>query len=327
MPVEDEFELKSSSNSFSRKRNAGYRLSRKNNESLIELLENLPSSPNNITIEVLIEFYVTVKGAYLFSPSIKKHPKYNSLYEATKNHLPQLSTRQIKDVFIAILPSKTIMHDRLGEIISEALVNRAQHIPFEQIVFVDFLINKYYNSKNLSKSFNILRMRLQTLFLTKIEDEMEELDSFEDLMKIVSYCQNNSEIIPSKIINLLTTSLLLADDEHFDINDIKTVLIFLANLGKLNERVEKLLRKMIGLWYKSPVTANDVQTLLKVLAAKNSTNKIDKEFFENLEFIRHCVNIVTEQNNKQITFSVQNSFNKMVNFRILFNFFSINIKI
>lgn len=321
MPVEDEYEPEASSKSFSKKRNHNHRLLERYNENLVEHLEKLPSNPKNVTRTELIEFYDTIHGKFLFLPTTKKHPKYNILYEATKYHLPQLSTKQVKSIVIAILPSKSVMYDELGETIIDALLKRAQYLPFDQIVFVDFMLNKYYNGTDLSNSYKILQLRLQTLFLSRVEDELDEIDSLEEAIKLVSYCHNNTEIIPSKIINLLTTTLLLADDDLFDISDITTVLIFLANLGKLNEHVEKLLRKMISLWNQLPVSAKDAQVLLKVLAAKNSKKKIDKLFFESSEFIQHCVNVVIEQNDKSLTFSVQNSLNKMVTFfiGILFN--------
>ncbi|XP_055313030.1 uncharacterized protein LOC129574689 [Sitodiplosis mosellana] len=309
-PIEDEPEDSSEPATFIPEKSVDSKYSRSDkNASLVELFNSLPSDPKNVSLQALVEFYDRIKGNYLITNDMKKHPKFAVFREATEILSPQLNTKELKNVFIAVIPSKPVMFDKLGNIIVDALLKRVSYIPFDQIMFVDFILNKYYNVTELSKNYNILRLTLQTMFLSKVEDELAEMKEFEEIMKIVAYCENNSEIIPSKIVNSLTTSLLLVDEDKFTVMDLTSVVIFLSNLGKLNEHVEKLFHKVIGLWYQSPVTANEVQVLLKVLAAKSHT--IDKEIFKDSEFIRHCIKIVTQQNEKKISFSVQNSFNRI----------------
>lgn len=281
-----------------------------NNKILIELINGLPSNPSEISQEALLDLYQRINGNFLISPSVIKHPKFTVLREATKAHLPQLNTKELKHLFVAVFPSKAVMYDKLGAMIVGALLKRANYLPFDQVMFLDFMVHKYYNPYELSKDYNILRLTLQTMFLSKVEDALEEVKDFNDLMKIVSYCENNAEIIPSKIANSVTTSLLLIDDDKFNVNHIQTIMILLASLGRLNEHVEKLHRRMVSLWYQSTVTAGQVQVLLRVLAAKKGT--IDRDRFKSPEFIRHCVNVVAQQTDKKTSFSVQNSFNTLV---------------
>lgn len=251
-----------------------------------------------------------MKGNYLIRPEDLQHPKFELLREATECLLPEMNTRELKNILIAILPSKAIMHDRLTTQIIEAMLKRVTYLPFDQVLFVDFMIQKYYHRSELSKDYILLQTKLQTMFLSKIEDELDEYTDLEEIMKVVAYCENNHEVIPSKIVNLLTTSLLLMDDKEFSVIDITSVLIFMANLGKLDEHVEKLLRRMFVLWAQSDVTANKVDALLRVLAAKFHT--LDRERFKDPEFIRTCVNSVTHMKDRKVLFSVQNSFNKLV---------------
>lgn len=274
------------------------------------MINGLPSQTDQISQEALLDFYQQINGRFLITQSVINHPKFSVLLEATENHLPQLNTKELKNLFVAIFPSKAVMYDKMGKVIVEALIKRANYLPFDQIMFLDFILHKYYNLSELSKDYNILRLTLQKMFLSKVEDALDEVKDFEDLMKIISYCENNAEIIPPKIANSVTTSLLLIDDDQFKVRHIQTILIMLASLGKLNEHVEKLHRRMVGLWYQSTITVDQVQVLLKVLAAKRDT--IDKDRFKSPEFIRHCVNVVTQQTNKKVSFSVQNSFNRLV---------------
>lgn len=282
-----------------------------NRVSLLKLFDSLPSHSKSIrSKEYLIQFYDKIKGNYLITYDVKKHPKFAVLREATEILSPQFDTKELKNVFTAILPSKPIMDDKLGNIIVDALLKRVSYIPFDQILFVDFLMNKYYNISELSKNYNILRLTLQTMFLSKVEDELVKFKEFEDIMKIVAYCENNTQIIPMKIVNSLTTSLLLVEDEQFTVQGLISILIFASNFSKSNEHVRKLLRKTISLWYESPVTAYQVHALLRVLAFKS--NAIDTEIFKDPEFIRHCVDIVIQHNGKRISFDIQNSFNIIV---------------
>lgn len=281
-----------------------------NVKSVVDLIESLPSNANEMTVESLVAFFDRINGNYLIPFRVTEHPKFAILRDATEILLPQLNTKEVKHMLVAILPSKAIMHDKLSNTIADAMLKRAANIPFEQILFVDFIIRKYYKKFELSKNYNILRLRLQAIFLSKVEDELDEVDDLENLMKIVAYCQNNAEIIPPKLLNRLTTSLLLSEDDEFTVMHISSILMFLANFGKLDEHVEKLLHQMFGLWNKSAATADEVQVLLKVLAAKEDT--IDKEIYKHPEFIRHCVTIVSQQDNSKLLFSVQNSFNKLV---------------
>lgn len=276
------------------------------------MLETLPEQSDSITLEDLFALYDRIKANYVFTYNAIKHPKFRVLRDATETHLPQFNTKQIKSIFTAILSSKPIMTDKLGKMIAEALIKRASYLPFDQILFLDFILHKYYRVSELSKDYNIIRLTLQTMFLSKVEDELDGSKSFEEIMKFVAFCENNAEIVPMKIVNSLTTSLLLFDEEYFNIQEIMSVLLFLSNFGKLNEHAEKLLRKMIDLWHQQPVTARNVMVLFKVLANKCDT--IDKEIFQETEFIRHCINIVIEQDERMYAFSVQNSLNKMVRF-------------
>lgn len=282
----------------------------KNNAILYDLLNALPSNPNDVSVDALIDFYQKVSGNLLITPNVTKYPKFTVLREATRIHLPKLNTKELKHMFVAILPSKQIMHDKLSKMIVDAFLKRVYYMPFDQILFVDFMLHKYFDSSELSKDYNILRLKLQTIFLSKFEDFMNEIDDFEVLMKIVSYCGNNIEIVSSKIANSVTTSLLLNDDDSFSVNHITSILIMLSSLGKLNEYVEKLLQKMFRLWCQTEVTPTQVFALLSVLAANRA--RIDRDRFNNREFIQHCVNVVIKENDKKLSFNVQNKLTNLV---------------
>lgn len=275
----------------------------------MELIEILPSNSKSITKEDLIEFYGKIRLQDSITHKTINHPKFTVLREATVANLSQFNTKELKNLMVAILPSKAVMNDQLGRSIADALIERSTFLPFEQIIFIDFVMRKYYNLSELSSSYNMLRLRLQTLFLMKIEDVLNDNTDFEELMKIVAYCSNNSEIISTKMFNILTTSLLLTDDEKLTVTHIMSCLILLAS-KQLNDHTEKLLNRMILLWRQSNVNATEVQVLLKVLAARKQT--IDLKYFKNEEFIRHCVMVVTQQTDRKLSFSVQNFFNRLV---------------
>lgn len=224
-------ESKSSLASAQKRINLKYRR-HENASSFPDLLESLPSNTNDISVEVLMDFYANMNRSYLIRPKDLQHPQFEVLREATETLLPEMNTREVKNILIAILPSKAIMHDLLTTQIVEAMLKRVTYLPFHQIHFIDFMIRINYKKSELSKDLISLKSTLHTMFLSKIEDELEECTDLDGIMKAVEYCQNNHEIIPSRIVNRLTTLLLLRDDEEFSVQQITNVLILLGNPGK-----------------------------------------------------------------------------------------------
>lgn len=295
------------------KRGSYYKYSRTENDAnMIKLIESLPADPSDITTADVLQFYNSMRGHYIITSAVIKHAKFNFLREITDAHLLQFNTKELQDILIAMLPSKAMMNDKLGRLIIDTLLKRAQHLPFSSILFVDFILHKHYSSEEMNKDCSILRLTLQRLFLSKIEDELNYPSEFEEFMKIVAFCNNNTEVLTSKIANLITTSLLLCDDEKFTVHAIVSCMNMLASCGKLNDHVRKLLVKMIELWIQSEVTANEVRQLLRVLSTQRNT--IDKEQFNDPKFIRHCVNVVTSETDDRFLFSVQNGFNRLVSY-------------
>lgn len=144
---------------------------------------------------------------------------------------------------------------------------------------------------------------------------------FGNTMKIIEHFQRSTRKIPPKIVNSLTTSLLLSDDEKFSAWDITLVLTFIACLGKLNEHVVKLLRKMVDLWVKSEAAPYQVDAFLKVLITKSDT--IDIARFNDPKFIGKCVNVATQQTDRNFSFCLQNHFNRLVSAKE--NLFSVKL--
>lgn len=281
-----------------------------NNGKVIELIEALQANPQDITIADVLNVYDSIRGSYLITPAIVRHPKFDLLREVTEAFLLQFNTKELDNMLVSILPSKTLTNDKLTQMIISAFINRASHLPFDRILFVSFILHKYYKVSELNDDYTNLRVTLQNSFSSKIEDELDDLDDFDVLMKVVSFCINNSESITPKLANLLTTSLLLIDDDKFTLNDIISCFNLLASFGKLNEHVKKLLDKMVDLWCESDVTAANVRNLLRILSSNRNT--IDKEQLKETKFIRHCVNVATSQSNRELLFSVQNEFNRLV---------------
>lgn len=282
-----------------------------NSLKIIGLIEALPTNPQDITMADVLNFYFNIKGSYLITPAVVRHPKFDIIRTATEVFLPQFNTKELENILVTILPCKALANDELSQMIADALIERAHHLPFDRILFISFILHKYYRVSELNESYTSLRLALQRLFLSKIDDELNDLNDLDLLMKIVSFCINNAEVITPKNANLLTTTLLLIDDDDkFTLSDIISCLNLLASLGKLNDHVKKLLDKMADLWCQSDVTAPDVRILLRILSAKQST--IDKQQFKESKLIRHCVNVVTTQSNRKLLFSVQNEFNRLV---------------
>lgn len=282
-------------------------------ENIIELIAALPENPRDITMVDVLNFYDNIKRNYVITHAVVRHPKFNLIRKMTETHLLQFNTKELTNVLIAILPSKALMNDKLSQMIIDVIVQRANHLPFSAILFTDFILHKYYSLSELNKDYSILRLTLQRLFLSKIDDALNDVNDFEELMKMVAFCNNNVEVITPKIANLISTSLLLRDDEKFTVNNIISCLSLLASFGKLNDHVTKLLAKMIELWSESEATAYEVRNLLRILVANKNT--IDKEQFNDLKFIRHCVTVVTSQTvDRELLFSVQNELNRLVSF-------------
>lgn len=291
-----------------------------NNASVLMLLGSLPSNAEFIKVKTLKDFYNGICGKYLITKSVINHPMFDTLREATKILLPKLHSNEVTKIYIALIPSKCVMNDMLSEYVIEALIDKCTLLNFGQILVLDFLIRKYYSKKEFNKSQNILLSKLQTMFLSKIDDALDGLDDLKKIMNILAYCENNAEIIPQKVVNTLTTALLLAEDDEFSVQHLFSIIIFLSNFGKLDEHVAKLLKKAVYLWCQSTVEPHNVINLFKTLAYKNAT--MDSDMFKNTDFIRCCVNIVIQNNDRNQLFTLQNSFNKVVslNFQLFFNF-------
>lgn len=282
-----------------------------NTTKVIELIEALPTNPQHITMADVLNFYDDIRGNYLITSTLITHPKFDLIREATEVFLPQFNTKELANILVTILPCKVLTNDKLSHMIIKALLERANHLPFDRTLFISFILHKYYRISELNEDHTILRLTFQRLFLSKIEDELNDLDDFDVLKKIVAFCNNNVEVITPKIANLITTSLLLIDDDDkFTLSDVISCLNLLASFGKLNEHHKKLLDKMTDLWCQSDVTAPVVRTLLRILSANRNT--IDKEQLKGSKLIRHCVNVVTSQTDRNLLFSVQNEFNRLV---------------
>lgn len=282
-----------------------------NSAKVFELIEALPTSPRDITIADVMNFYDNIRGSCLITPAIVRHPKFDSIREVTEVFLLQFNTKELSNLLVSILPSKVLSNDRLGEMIVNVFLKRINHVPFEQILFISFILHKYYRVSEMNKDYTCLRLTLQRTFLSKVDDELNDLDDFDVLMKIVGFCNNNVEVITPKNANLIATSLLLIDDDDkYTLNDTISCLNLLASFGKLNEHLRKLLDKMVDLWCRSDVKAADVRTLLRILSANRNT--IDKEQLKETKLIRHCVNVATSQPDRKLLFSIQNELNRLV---------------
>lgn len=278
-----------------------------------ELLQLLPLHPADVSLEVLVEFYENLKGNYLVQPDDLQHPQFNVLREATENLSQQLNTTELQDILIALLPSKAVMHDKLTQIVANAMFEQATSLSFHEILLIDFLIHKYYKTSELSEDHNNLRLKLQEMFLSKISNEIQNnrLSELEDIMKIVAYCQNNAKIIPLDIMRKLIEVLLRSDDEKFSVVDIASVFTFIANLDKSNKYTRRLLRKMFRLWAKSEPTPQQVEVLLAVLAKRSA--KTSTKRFNDIKFIQKCVDSVTQEEDPELLLRVKISFDKLVN--------------
>lgn len=285
-----------------------------NSAKVIELIEVLPSNPQDITMADVLNFYDNIRGSCRITPAIVRHPKFDVIREVTEVFLLQFNTKELANMLVSILPSKALSNDKLGEMVVNALLKRINHLPFERVLFISFILHKYYRISEMNKDYTCLRLALQQSFLSKIDEKLNDLDDFDMLMEIVGFCNNNVEVITPKNANLIATSLLLIDDDDkFTLNDTISCFSLLGSFGKLNEHVKKMLDKMVDLWCKSDVTAADVRTLLKILSAKRNT--IDKEQLAETKLIRHCVNVATSQtsqSDRRLLFSIQNEFNRLV---------------
>lgn len=287
------------------------------NRRFTELLDTLPE---HISVEELVEFYRKISRNFFIRSNDLKYRKFQVLQECTETLLPDLNTAQVSDILIALLPSKAVHQERLMRNTINEMLKR--DLPFGGILMIDFMLHKYYTNfhTELRKDYDNLRMNLQKSFLLKVEHKFKNMQRTTDsklCMKLVSYCMNNIEIIPPKVMNCLTTSLLSLDHANFSVQDITTVLRFISYIRRLDEPTQKLLQTMFDAWIKSEITAHQVDALLQLLV--NSDSTADKERFTEPRFIEKCVNVVKQQNDKKVLFNVQNSINQLVSFRIKAN--------
>lgn len=287
----------------------------KNASSFSDLLKSLPSNINDINVKVLIIFFKTIKkNNFLIRPENIQHPKFEILREATETLLPNMNKKEVTNILIIILPLKAIMHDKLTKQIIEKVLKQINYIPFDQVLFIDFMINKYYCKFKLNEDYITLKSNLHKRFLSKIENELKKCTDLKLIIKIVNYCQHNYEIIPSKIVNHLITLLLSTYNQKFSVMDIIAVLIFLSNFQILDKHMKKLLEKMFNLWTQSDMTANQIEKLLLVLVAKNRNQTLNKKCFNDPKFIQKISDSIIKLNNKLISFNVQRLFNELVSF-------------
>lgn len=135
---------------FDEKTNSKYSRFDKN-RNFTELLETLPSNPKRVNRERLVKFFEITNGKYLIRAGDLEHPKFNVLRMATENLAQQLNARELKDILIALLPSKAVMHKRLTQVVVHRLLDRVTDFPFYHILFIDHLIHRYYKISELSK--------------------------------------------------------------------------------------------------------------------------------------------------------------------------------
>lgn len=276
----------------------------------LKVIESLPTHRQELDSTTILNTFAQFAKMKPMNGDAMDHPNFLMLRRATINSLPTLRSKDIRTILVGILNAEIPADDKLCRATVHALLLRSAFITINDVTFLDFLMRERFNLNHLPKNLETLRLTLQTLFLIKITDELGDFGNFNKFMDIARYAFNNSSIISASTLNALTTSLLLADDNSFETNNLITVIVGLAKFGVLSEHVAKLLKKMYRLWCQSEQKVDEVVCLLKVLAMRKES--FDYKLFNDAEFIQHCAQTVIKFNDKNASFYVLDQLNKLV---------------
>lgn len=225
-------------------------------------------------------------------PNLKKtdiqHPNFQVLRDGTKQAIPRLTQYQLKDMAVTIINHDHLRNDKINKYIMDALIPRLPKLSFKSIVILDYLIQK----KRLEKFYEILRLNIRIIFLFRVDELLDGFEEFESLKGITIYMSNNTDIVSRKMLNRLATSLLLAEENLFDMKLIESIIIMLSRFDELDEHVIKLLNKMTQLYSKCIPTITNVRSLISLIRSNSKT--IDKKAFIDSGLIPHFLQTLSE---------------------------------
>lgn len=288
----------------------------------------LPSDTSTPDENELNEIFRKISANGPINPNVLMHEGFVNLIQATRSVLPKLTLSQMVDVLRQIIVAKIPMDDELCDLVIDALLSRISMISVDEIIEIDFLLRKSWGIHSLNSLFDTLRLTMRTLFAIKVNEELNDELSYEKLLMIVRYLSNNTCISKTIGLDRLAQSLLLIDDNNFQLNDIVCVIITLARCASLDEHSKQLISKMYRIWCNKASTTDHVDNLLSLLVQKKR-KFIDMKPFNDAQFIQHCTKVMVDSSDWKKSFEIQEKFNEMVTlmeiyfFLQFFDYFSI----
>lgn len=243
-----------------------------------------------------------------FSENDAQNPKFRMFLKRATHAIPALKPIQLRDISVNIIDNPHLRNDKINDLYINALIANLRDVPLIETIFVDFIIRKL----KLNAKYATLLSRIQTWFLLKFDEVLDNFEDFDCLMRIVDYISKNTEIISEQILNRLTTSLLLAEDANFELDDIIKILGLLFHIKDVafGENQSKLLHAMVRLWKQCRPTIKDAELLTSILLS-NAGDEINKKAFVDSGLIQNLFEILNED--KKVAFYSMRNLSKMVN--------------
>lgn len=279
----------------------------------LKVIEALPCISSEFDNETLIETFCKL-GVAPISDDALIHEKFNTLIEATKLILPQLTVEQNVQIFSEICRAEIPMFDELTEFIVDTLLRRVACMTIGDIIVTDYSLRSYYaREMKVGKLFETLRQATRAAFIVKVNNRLVDSQGYEKLMQIVRYLSNNQSLVKNIDIRSLSEQLFLAEDQQFRLNDVTCVIISFARVPTedLPEYSRQLLSKMFRIWCQRTNNFEDVKKILELLVTKKSKDN-DSSLLQDGEFISHCSKLTIDKNELRNAFIVMNLFNDLV---------------
>lgn len=289
------------------------------------IIAAMPDDPKDLTTNDLIAIFENLSKEPISDEALL-HANFDTLIDATKLILPQLSASQNAWIFNQIAQAEIPMFDELTEIVTDNLMKNVYHLSPDEMIDVDFALRKYYaKEKKISGKLELLRKTARNAFPLRLNLNLLEDTSYKQLMKIVRYLSNNSSLIANERdernyefdtlekhdLDMLISKILWLDDHVFQMNDVVCVIVTLSRFPKLNEKSEKLLEKMFRIWCKSAKNFDDVDKILNLLVERGRL-RYDSKLFSNPLFIEQCAQHTIKNNKLSDTLSILEAFIRLV---------------
>lgn len=126
-----------------------------------EIISTLPEIPGILDIRDVCVIFHNLQKVNVSEKDIQ-NPKFQKLLKKSESLISQMTASKLANIATDIMIHKLLIENKINGKIKDALMLKINEVPFERMLFLDFVIFK-------SKSIKTILSNVQEMFLEKVE--------------------------------------------------------------------------------------------------------------------------------------------------------------